>query len=166
MTTAAHRPGPDRRPVPGVLASTALVVLAVALLGALAAALTAGSAAAYGVLVGAAVVLVAFGLGATVVDQVAGLMPAASLLVALLTYVLQLVVLWVVFTELDASPLLEGTLDRTWLGATVIVGSLVWIGGQLWRATTVRILAYDLPPGEASQMPVTASSDAREGGAS
>lgn len=150
MTTAAIRTRPApvaRRGGAAVLAGAAVAVLAGGLLAAVVAALTSGAPAALGVAVGVGVVLAAFGLGAFVVDLVAGVLPAASLMVALLTYVLQVVVLWVVFSALDSSSLLDGTLDRTWLGVTVIVGCLVWITAQLLLAVTARIPAYDLPEG-------------------
>ena len=45
--------------------------------------------------------------GTVMVNLVASLMPAAALLVALLTYVLQVVVLAVVFVALSGSPLVD-----------------------------------------------------------
>lgn len=130
-----------------LLVSTAAVTLLLGGLTALAAAVVADTAAVLGALAGTALaVTVLFG-GAVLVDTVASMMPAASLMVALLTYTLQVVVLWVVFSALDSSALLDGTLDRTWLGVTVIVGCLVWITAQLLLAVNARIPAYDLPEG-------------------
>ena len=73
--------------------ATALLGLAAALLGAL----TSGSAAAYGALVGTVLVVAVFGFGTFTVNAVAALLPAASLLVALLTYTLQVVAMALAF---------------------------------------------------------------------
>ena len=91
-----------------------------------------GSAAAYGALVGTARV-------------VGVLMPAAALLVALLTYTLQVVVMGLVFVALKGSGLLESTLDRRWLAGAVIAGTFGWIAAQIVLSMRARIPAYDLP---------------------
>lgn len=105
----------------------------------------AGSSAAYAALVGTALVLAVLGFGSTVVNTVAGLMPAASLMVALLTYVLQVVLMALVFAALSGSGLLDDTLDREWLAGVVIGGTFVWLTAQVVLTTRVRIPVYDLP---------------------
>jgi len=107
-------------------------------------ALLGGSAAAYGALTGTLLAVVVLGLGTFTVDAVAGLMPSASLLVALLTYVLQVVLLAVAFGVLTSSGLLDDTLDRRWLAAAVIVGVLAWLVAQIRLTTKARIPVYDL----------------------
>lgn len=91
-----------------------------------AAALTEGSSGVLGVCVGLGLTVVVFGFGMSLTAAVARLTPALSLLVALLTYALQLLVLLMVLTALERSDLLEGTLDREWLGGSVIVATVVW----------------------------------------
>ncbi|SDD74151.1 hypothetical protein [Nocardioides lianchengensis] len=138
-----------------VLLLAALAALSLGLVGALAGALTAGSAAAYGALVGTALVLAVIGFGSTVVNVVATVMPAASLMVALLTYTLQVVLMGLVFAALSGSGLLDDTLDREWLAGVVIVGTFVWLTAQVVLTTRMRIPAYDLPAGESPE-PVAA----------
>ena len=58
-------------------------------------------------------------------------MPAASLLVALLTYTLQLLVLALVLAGLNRSGLLDDALDRRWLAAAVIAGTVAWMVAQI-----------------------------------
>ena len=105
-----------------------------------------GSAAAYGALIGGLLVLLVFGLGAFAVNAVASVMPAASLLVALLTYTLQVVVLGLVFAGLSGSGALGTDVDERWLAGAVILGTLVWLGLQIRQASRARIPVYDLGP--------------------
>jgi hypothetical protein len=108
-----------------VLRTAALVaVLLVAVLGA---AVLVDRSAAYGAAVGAAVVLGVFGGGSVAVSVVARALPGASLLFALLTYTLQVVVLLVIFAGLDDAGMLGTRIDRQWLSGTVIAGTLAWI---------------------------------------
>ncbi|MBI2242566.1 MAG: hypothetical protein HYU55_00915 [Nocardioides sp.] len=116
--------------------------LALTLVGALAD----GSPAALGALVGTALVVVVFAGGSFAVNEVAGLMPAAALLVALLTYTLQVVAMALVFVALSGSGLLDETLARGWLGGAVIAGTAGWLVLQVALATRQRIPAYDLRP--------------------
>ena len=100
------------------MASVALGAAAV-----VAGALVQGSPAAYGAAVGALIVVGVFGFGSFVVNTVATLMPTAALLVALLTYTLQVVAMGLVFVALSGSGLLGDELDREWLAGTVIAGT-------------------------------------------
>ena len=101
-------------------------VLALVALGVVVAAAVAGAPAARGVLVGAVTVVAVFSFGMAVTHAVATISPALSLLVALLTYALQLVVLVLVLTALERSEALGSSLDRSWIGGTIIVGTLLW----------------------------------------
>ena len=107
-------------------------------------ALSSGSAAAYGALVGAAIALLVFVVGSFAVDVVARVMPAMSLMVALLTYTLQVVVMALAFVALNGSGLLDETLARDWLAAGVIAVTMVWLLVQLVLTTRARIPVYDL----------------------
>ena len=87
-------------------------------------------------------------LSSVVVNVVAGLMPAAALLIALLTYTMQVAVMALAFFALTRSGVLDQTLDRAWLAAAVISATLSWLIAQIWLSTRARILAYDLPGGQ------------------
>jgi hypothetical protein len=146
MTTESTH---TRRPGVTVLLGAAAVSTVACGVLVVAGALLAGSAAAYGALVGAGLALAVFLGGALTVDAVAARVPAASLLVALLTYTLEVVVMAVVFVGLSGSGLLGETLARGWLGAGVIATTLVWLLAQVALSSRVRIPVYDLPAGEA-----------------
>ena len=122
------------------MASAALGVAA-----AVTGALVAGAPAAYGAAVGILIVVGVFGFGSFVVNTVAALMPTAALLVAMLTYTLQVVAMGLVFVALSRSGLLDAALDREWLAGTVIAGTLVWVVSQIVVTMRVRIPIYDLP---------------------
>jgi ATP synthase protein I len=122
--------------------------------------LLAGSAAVAGVLVGAALVCGFFGLGALVLIWVTRVSPAATLMVGLMTYTLQVVLLAVAFAVLRASGLIGSTIDGAWLGGTVIAGTVVWLAIQVTLSMRARGLYYDLPAGEG---PSDGSGPASEG---
>jgi ATP synthase protein I len=68
----------------------------------------------------------------------------------------------VVFVGLSGSGLLGETLARGWLGAGVIVTTLVWLLAQVALSSRVRIQVYDLPAGEAPATgPERTEADAR-----
>lgn len=115
-------------------------------LAALGGVLAAGAPAGYGVLVGTGLVAVVCTGGALVVVAVTHVAPAASLLVAMLTYVLQVVVLLLAFVLLERSGLLESGLDRQWLGGAVIGATMVWLASQVVTTIRARVPAYDLAP--------------------
>lgn len=131
-------------PVVGLRAAL-LVTLPAGVVAAVAGALVAGSAAAWGVVAGTALLVGFFGFGLLTMHLVSALAPALSLLVALLTYTVQVALLALVFVALRDSGLMEGTVDRRWLGLTVIVGTLAWTGLLLRGATTQRIPHYHTP---------------------
>jgi ATP synthase protein I len=152
MTTAT--PGFRTTSVAPGVRGAALAVLVVGLAATIAAAVFATSAAVLGAAIGAALVLFFFGFGALTVNFVAGRLPSAALLVAVLTYTLQVVLLAVVFVALTSSGATDNDVDPNWLGLTVIACTLTWIGAQIVGATRARIPAYDLPedaPGSAGQ---------------
>ena len=128
---------------------TALLTVACGLAAAVLAGLVHGRSAALGVLVGLAIAVIVLGGGALLVDAVALVMPAASLLLALLTYTLQLLVVLLAFVALEGSGLLGASLDRAWLGGTVIAATMVWLAWQLRCFLVRRLPVFDLPaPGE------------------
>lgn len=107
-----------------------------------------GASGAAGAAVGAAAVVVFFSFGALAVNAVSTVAPGASLLVALLTYTLQVVLLFVVFAALQASPAVGTSIDQGWVAGAVIAETLVWVVAQIVAATRSRLPIYDLP-GEA-----------------
>ncbi|WP_139980864.1 hypothetical protein [Nocardioides litoris] len=146
MTTEA--PSADRRTRPYGVAALGLAVLAavaVALVVALLGLLLGGSTALVGALVGAGVTLLVLATGFAVVDMVAGLLPQASMVVALLTYTLQMVALAALLVVLRGSDDLAGTLSPEWFAAGVIGVALAWTVCLLVHATRARVPLYDLP---------------------
>lgn len=142
MTTESqHHPRTGASPLLGALGAGVVAVLVAMAIGGLVGA----RAGALGAAAGGALTLVVFALGTSLVSLVARVMPSASLMVALLTYVLQLLVLAVVIVGLDRADLDAGTFSRAWFAAGVIVVTLLWMVGQLVTATRQRIPAFDLP---------------------
>ena len=143
------------------LVSAALGTVVIGLLVSLVAAFVGGSAAAWGALIGTALVVTVFGFGSFTVNAVASVLPTAALMVALLTYSLQVLVMALVFAGLSTSGLLDDTISRGWLAGTVIAGTFAWIAVQIAQATSRRIPIYDLPV-QASEPARAATGDRRE----
>jgi ATP synthase protein I len=101
-----------------------------------------------GAAAGGLLTLAVFALGLAAVGFVARLLPGASLLVALMTYALQLLVLAVVVGAIDGAVDDADTLSRGWFAAAVIVVTLAWLVGQMVAATRQRIPVYDLSSAE------------------
>lgn len=147
MTTAPVPTGSGPRPVlvsPEVRTAVAAALL-VGLVAVLTGALVGGAPAALGAAIGAGMVVVFFGFGALTVNAVASVSPAASMLVALLTYTLEVVAVGVVFVALKSSGVLGSTVDARWVAGTLIVTTLVWLVAQIIAATRSRQPLYDLP---------------------
>ena len=152
MTTAPATNGSTTRParpvtVGGQVRTAALATTAIGVLAVLAGFLVSGPSAAAGAAVGFGMVLVFFGTGALVVNAVAAISPVASLMVAMLTYTLEVVLVALVFTALDRSGALDGAVDRTWTGVAVIVATVGWLVFHIVSATRSRMPLYDLPEG-------------------
>jgi hypothetical protein len=147
MTTESKQDTPKVRragvsPLLGASAAGAAAVVALAAV----AAVVDGSAGVAGAAVGGGITLLVFLLGIAVVDAVARVLPAASLLVALLTYALQLLVLALVVVALERSGLAGDELARGWFAAGVISVTLLWLAGQVLAATRQRIPAFAETP--------------------
>ncbi|GAB2766858.1 hypothetical protein GCM10027020_19530 [Nocardioides salsibiostraticola] len=141
MTTATVSRDSGVAVLVGAGAATAVLGAVLALVGGL----VDGSPAAYGAIVGTLLAITVFGLGAAAVNLVAGVLPTMSLVVAMMTYILQLVVIWLVLSALESTELLESTLARGWLGGAVIIGAMAWMAGQVGLHITRRVPAFDLP---------------------
>ncbi len=143
MTTATPGYTPTRRgaSIIGPLVSTGLIGGSAVVLGAL----VSGSAAASGAAIGTLMVCLFFAFGAVVLGAVAKIAPAASLLIALLTYTLKVVLIGLVFVGLSSSGALERSVDARWLAGAVIACTLVWLIAQIVVTTRTRQPIYDLP---------------------
>ena len=128
----------------GLLLTSGAAALALLLVVVGVAAVVSGSAAAAGSLAGGVMALVVFLAGSLVVNSVAGLAPALSLVFALSTYALQLLVLGSFFSILGRSDLLGASLDAGWLGATIIAVTVAWLAVQVVLTSRARIPVYDL----------------------
>ncbi|HET6700068.1 MAG TPA: hypothetical protein VFG88_13335 [Nocardioidaceae bacterium] len=147
MTTAQprSRPGYPTTTVGSVIRGAAVAAGGVGLLAVLLGAALAGSAAALGALLGTVIVLAFFAAGAAVVGVAAALAPATSLLVALLTYTLKVVLVGLVFLGLTRSGALGSDLDPQWLAGALIACTLTWTAAQVVLSMRARQPAYDLP---------------------
>lgn len=114
-----------------------------------------------GALVGGAVALSFFAFGSFSVNLIARVMPAASLIVALMTYVLQVVMVGAVFLALEQSGVFDSALDDRWVAAGVIVGTFAWMVAQIIFTMKARIPVYELP----ADAPNRTESEPREVGA-
>ena len=143
MTTAV--PGYKTTTVGSVVRGAFLTTAAVGLAAVTLAALVSGGPAATGAAIATGMVCGFFGLGALVLGVVTRLAPAASLLVAMLTYTLKVVLIGVVFLALSRSGALGGAVDAEWLGGTVIGCTLVWSASQIVLNVRARQPLYELP---------------------
>lgn len=148
MTTDRPARAADERAVTTtntrLLVRAAVLTVALGVVGAAVGTLLDGRSAGAGVLVGTALVVVVLVGGSLVVDTVAGLLPVASLLVALLTFTLQVVLVLLVLVALDGSGQLGTNLDRAWLGGAVIGATMLWLAVQVRLHATARVPAYEL----------------------
>ncbi len=117
---------------------------AVAAGGVLLALATAGRPQALGAVLGAGLMSAFYLFGTVTVSLVAAYAPRASLLVALLTYVLQVGALALVLAEVQASPASGSTLDVAWTGGAVVVATVAWLVLLVVRA--VRSTPRPEPP--------------------
>jgi ATP synthase protein I len=121
------------------------VVLTAGAVAVLVAALTTGAAGAWGVLVGLGLLVGFYLFGLGTVQATSAVAPTISLLVALLTYTLQVVLLGLAFVVLQRSGLLDDAVDRRWLSGTVVTGTLLWTTSLVRSATRQRIPLYHTP---------------------
>ena len=161
MTTASKTdPRTGVSPVLGALAAGTVAVLVLVVV----AGLVDGRPGVAGAAVGGVLTLVVFAFGLLAVGFVARLLPGASLLVALMTYALQLLVLAVVVTAIDRADAGAESISRGWFAAAVIVVTLTWLLGQLVTATRQRIPLYETSADAPSEAPATADRAGHPGG--
>ncbi len=144
MSTTAPPGRGQPRGTPRVLAvagvSVAAAVVAVAIVGGL----TTDSAAARGALVGGAIALGFFLFGSAVVGAATRIVPEAALLMAVMTYTLQVALVALVFAVLSNSGVVGTSLTPGWIAAGVIVATIAWTVGQLVATARARIPVYDI----------------------
>lgn len=162
--TATPRSG-DPRVGPRPLVAAALGTAGVGTVLVVVAALAGGADAATGALVGSLMVVGVLAFGAFVVDLVARVAPTASLLVALVTYTLQVALMALLFLAVSRADVLDSDTERGWLGGAVIAGALVWSVVQLRASTTARVPVFDDPRGPAAGTPGEGPAAGAEGGA-
>lgn len=149
-----REPGYGTTSVASVVRAALLWTLGVGVLAILVAWFVSGSSAAMGAGIGVALVCSFFFSSAVVLDVVTRLAPTASLLIALLTYTLNVVLIGLVFVSLNRSGAVRGAdgsggpIDAQWLGGSVIACTLVWMTSQIVFSMRARQLVYDLPPRE------------------
>lgn len=119
----------------GLLA--ALVTVVVALL--------VGSPEAWGVGVGAAMVIGFFGLGALMMTLVLSDTSGAGLATALMTYALQVLLLFLALLGLDRAGLLGSLIDPVWLALSIAIATLCWTSLLMFTAARARVPLYDQP---------------------
>ena len=135
MTTSGPTGGPPSGPgiAEGLsvnLVGSGLVVAvgaAVAGAGVLLALGVAGRPQAVGALLGAGLVTGFYLFGSLTVSLVAAYAPRASLLVALLTYTLQVGALALVLARVQRSGALGVSIDAQWVGGSVVVATVAWL---------------------------------------
>lgn len=142
MTTDTRQDA--RRAGVSIVARAALAALVCGLLVAATGAVASGGQAALAALIGTLAVVAVLFSGALIVTIVVDLMPTASLMVALMTYTLQMALLGLVLIPLGRSTWADEHLDAPWLAAAVIGGALVWTVCQVVLATRARIPVYDV----------------------
>jgi ATP synthase protein I len=136
---AFGRPRSGGALVIGTAAFAALVGGAIAAAGFLT-----SSPAGWGALAGAAVTAFVFTFGTLTVHLVATLLPSAAMLVALLTYTLQVVLVLVIFLGLQRADMIGDELAPAWLAAGVIGVTVAWTIGQLVLFSRARIPAFEV----------------------
>ena len=139
---------PSHRTRPPGVAALGAGVLAGGVTGLVAAALAAalgGSEGLVGAFAGAGVTLLVLATGFATVDLVAGALPTASLMVALLTYTLQVVLLAALLVVLRSADDVTSTLTPGWFAAGVIAVAAAWTVRLVVHAMRARIPLYDLP---------------------
>ena len=129
----------------GILLRTAGISLGAALLVSGVGFVLAGAPGGLGALVGGVLVVLVFGTGALAVDLMARRSAVEALLMAMTTYLGQVIVLVTVLVVLSRSGLVGDELSRGWLAGGVVVVALTWSIGQIIVHRKARIPMYQLP---------------------
>jgi ATP synthase protein I len=104
-----------------------------------------------------------------VVESATRMAPQTAIVVALMTYTLQVALVAAVFALLTSSGALGATLSGGWVAGGVVVATVTWTSAQLVASAKARVPAYDIDlPGTRptpSQQSSGASPGPREVGA-
>lgn len=134
-----------------VLAAAAGVVVLTTVVATVVGAYAVGADAARGAAAGGAVAVLVLSFGTFSLNVVSRVMPAASLALAMLTYLFQMALTLVILLGISRSGALETSLDRRWLGLTLIIGVIAWMVGHVVAAQRARIPAFEPVVGSASR---------------
>ncbi len=141
MTTASQT---AQKSAARVLLGAGGVGLLIGLMLALVGAVVSGQSAFAGALTGALAVLGVFTFGTFTLNLVARVMPGLSLIFALLTYSLQVLLVGVFLLALDRAGALGDELSRSWTAAGIVGVTLAWTFGQILFVVKARIPLYEL----------------------
>lgn len=133
--------------VPMVLGA-AFTVVAVGVLAVIAAA-AAGERALAGALTGGLAVLGVLLFGVLTMALVVRFAPEASLLVAMVTYIAQIAVLFALFVRYQKDEAMQAAMAPGWLAGSIAAATVAWVLGQLlgaWRARHDVTGVHDLTP--------------------
>lgn len=97
-----------------------------------------------GALFGGAMAFSFFVFGSLVVRATTRFAPQLVMLMALLTYTLQVALVALVFAALTSSGAMGSTLSAAWLAGGVAAATLAWIVGQLVATARLRVPVYDI----------------------
>lgn len=136
MTTARDATRSASQVLGAVLAS-----LVAGLVCAVVATTATGTSGLYGALIGAGLVIVFFGLGHLVLTGLRSVEPATFFLIAMLTYVLQVMCLLAVFGSFASW---SASVSDTALGLTIVVCTLVWTAALVVTSRRQRTPLFDL----------------------
>lgn len=143
-TTARPAPGQTRGGTSQVLLAAGLCVAVGVAFATAVGGLVAGSAGALGALTGGGIACVFFLFGSSVVGAAIRVAPHTGMIVALLTYTLQVVLVAVVFSRLVRSDVLGTSLSAGWLAGGIAAATVSWSVGQIVASTRARIPAFDI----------------------
>ncbi len=139
MTTVRSTP---ERPAP-VLRSAVLPSLVVGALCSVVALLVDGDEGFLGAAVGALCVVAFFGFGQLVLQVFRDIAPSLLLVIALMTYLLQVVALVAVYVAIQDNQAWQAAISTTALGVTAIVTTMVWMAGLVHAARRERIPLFE-----------------------
>lgn len=143
MTTAATA----TTPLAPLVRVAVLPGLAVAAVAVVVAAIADGAAGAAGALVGAVLVTGFFAVGQLVLHALRAMDPAALFVIAILTYLLQIVAMLAVLSAFARDERLADAVSAKALGVTAIVLAVTWSLGLMRAARRGRAPLYDLDGG-------------------
>jgi ATP synthase protein I len=169
-TNASSQPSPGRADAAARVCLRAIQIsFVVTLVGTASLALlgwaSVGSVAMNSVFVAGGILLVVFGPGLPLIFMVSRVSPATTLMVALLTYALQMVVLVAVMQRLSAAAWLDGRLDPIWIGVTLIAIALGCTLALIIVSLRARIPAFSTPTVASAPAPLAGVSQTGTGGA-